>query len=98
MAIRDGFETVKRCVGYRAGGQDVPRFPANTGLLERCEPVYEELPGWNDPTASATSMSQLPANAVNYVQRIEELLGCRVQIVSTGPSRGETILREPVIP
>ena len=98
LDILDGFDTVKVCVGYRAGGQDVPRFPANTGLLERCEPVYEELPGWDEPTASATSMSQLPVNAIDYIRRIEELLGCRVQIVSTGPSRGETILRESIIP
>jgi len=98
LDILDGFKTVKICVGYRANGQDVPRFPANTGLLERCEPVYEELAGWVEPTASATSMSQLPVNAVNYIQRIEDLLACRVQIVSTGPSRGETILRESMIP
>jgi adenylosuccinate synthase len=98
LDILDGFKTVKICVGYRANGQDVTRFPANTGLLERCEPIYEELPGWDEPTASATSMSQLPVNAVSYIQRIEDLLGCRVQIVSTGPSRGETILRKSVIP
>ena len=98
LDILDGFKTVKICVGYRANGQDVPRFPANTGLLERCEPVYEELAGWVEPTASATTMSQLPVNAVNYIQRIEDLLACRVQIVSTGPSRGETILRESMIP
>ncbi len=97
LDILDGFPTVKVCVGYRADGMEVSRFPASTGLLERCEPVYEELPGWNEPTASATSMDQLPANAVSYINRIEELVGCRVQIVSTGPSRGETILREEVI-
>ena len=96
LDILDGFESVKLCVGYRADGEDVSRFPANTSLLARCEPVYEELPGWDRPTASATSMCQLPANAVAYIRRIEELVGCQAQIVSTGPSRAETIQRSPV--
>ena len=96
LDILDGFESVKLCVGYTVDGEKVDRFPANTSLLARCEPVYEELPGWNEPTASATKLCQLPANAVAYIRRIEELVGCRVQIVSTGPSRAETILLSPV--
>jgi len=96
LDILDGFESVKICVGYRADGQEVSRFPANTSLLSRCEPVYEELPGWDEPTASATKLCQLPASAVTYVRRIEELVGCKVQIVSTGPSRAETIQLSPV--
>ena len=98
LDILDGFPSVKICVGYRASGKELHRFPANTGLLEQCQPIYEELPGWDQPTASATSTSQLPDNAVAYVQRIEELVGCPVQIISTGPSREETILIQPVIP
>ena len=96
LDILDGFETVKVCVGYMVNGERLDRFPANTGLLARCEPIYEELPGWDQPTASATEQSQLPKNAKAYVKRIEELVGCRVQIISTGPSRGETIQVEPV--
>ena len=96
LDILDGFDSVKLCVGYMVDGEKVDRFPANTSLLARCEPVYEELPGWNEPTASATKLCQLPANAVAYIRRIEELVGCRVQIVSTGPSRAETILLSPV--
>ena len=96
LDILDGFESVKICVGYRVDGQDVERFPANTSLLARCEPVYEEMPGWNEPTASATKLCQLPSNAVAYIRRIEELVGCQVQIVSTGPSRAETIQVSPV--
>jgi adenylosuccinate synthase len=65
-------------------------------LLARCEPVYQELPGWDQPTASATKLSKLPQNAKAYVQCIEELLGCPVQIISTGPSRHETIQVKPV--
>jgi adenylosuccinate synthase len=96
LDILDSFSSVKICVGYRVDGQDVDRFPANTSLLARCEPVYEEMPGWDEPTASATSLCQLPANAVTYIRRIEDLVGCPVQIVSTGPSRAETIQVSPV--
>ena len=96
LDILDGFESVKICIGYQADGQYITRFPANTALLSRCQPIYEELPGWSQPTASATQLSQLPANAITYIRRIEELVGCRVQIVSTGPSRAETIQLSPV--
>ena len=60
-------------------------------------PVYEELPGWDTPTASSTKKDQLPVNALNYIQRVEDLVGCPVQIISTGPRREETILVEPVL-
>jgi adenylosuccinate synthase len=98
LDILDGFSTVKVCVGYRAGEEELGRFPANTSLLFRCQPVYQELPGWDQPTAGATSLSQLPQNAIAYVRRIEELVGCRVQIISTGPRREETILVQRPIP
>jgi len=98
LDILDGFSTVKICVGYRAGEEELGRFPANTSLLFRCQPVYQELPGWDQPTASATRLFQLPENAIAYVRRIEELVGCRVQIISTGPRREETILVQQPIP
>ena len=97
LDILDGSPSVKICVGYRADGRDLDRFPVNTSLLDRCQPVHEEFPGWDQPTAGATSLSQLPQNAIAYVRRIEELIGCKAQIISTGPSREETILVEPVI-
>ena len=97
LDILDGSPSVKICVGYRADGRELDRFPVNTSLLDRCQPIYEEFPGWDQPTASATSLSQLPQNAIAYVRRIEELVGCKVQVISTGPSREETILVEPVI-
>ena len=96
LDILDEFDSVKVCVGYEVDGKRVDRFPAYTGLLARCEPISEELPGWDQPTASATELSQLPENALAYVKRIEELVGCRVQIISTGPRREETIQVEPV--
>jgi len=96
LDILDEFDSVKVCVGYMVDGERIDRFPANTGLLARCEPIFEELPGWDKPTASATEMSQLPENALKYVRRIEELVRCKAQIISTGPSRAETIQVEPV--
>ena len=96
LDILDEFDSVNVCVGYEVDGKRVDRFPANTGLLARCEPIYEELPGWDQPTASATELSQLPENALAYVKRSEALVGCRVQIISTGPRREETIQVEPV--
>ena len=96
LDILDEFDSVKVCVGYKVDGERVDRFPTNTGLLARCEPIFEELPGWDKPTASATELSQLPENALAYVNRIEELVGCKVQIISTGPRREETIQVEPV--
>ena len=98
LDILDGFSSVKVCVGYLVDGHEVRRFPASTALLQRCQAIYEELPGWDRPTASTTSLSQLPENALAYVHRIEELVGCQVQIISTGPRRHETILIQPVIP
>ena len=98
LDILDGFPSVKVCVGYRADGRDVGGFPANTNLLAQCRPVYEELPGWDRPTASATDLSQLPENAIAYVRRIEELVGCPAQIISTGPRRDETIAVGQFIP
>ena len=98
LDILDGLRSVKVCVGYQVGGQKIDRFPSNTSLLAQCQPIYEEHPGWSQPTASATRLSQLPENAMSYVNRIEELVGCPVQIISTGPSREETIEVSRVIP
>ena len=98
LDILDGFSSVKVCVGYQVDGQRIDRFPSNTSLLAQCQPIYEEHPGWSQPTASATNLSQLPENAMSYVKRIEELVGCQVQIISTGPSREETIEVSRVIP
>jgi len=97
LDILDGFPFVKICVGYKVGDQEIDYFPANIALQEQCLPVYEELPGWDTPTASSTKKDQLPTNALNYIKRVEDLVGCRVQIISTGPRREETILVEPVL-
>ena len=97
LDVLDGFPSVKMCVGYKLDGKTIDHFPASAGLLERCEPEYEELPGWDEPTASATDMSQLPQQAVNYVKRVEELVGCPIHLISTGPRRWETIPIRPIL-
>ena len=97
LDILDGFSSVKICVGYQVGNEAIDYFPADIALQEKCVPVYEELPGWDTPTASSTKKDQLPVNALNYIQRVEDLVGCPVQIISTGPRREETILVEPVL-
>ena len=97
LDVLDGFPTIKVCVGYEVDGKPIDHFPASISVLEKCRPVYEELPGWDRPTASATEMPQLPAQAVAYIRRIEELIGCPALLISTGPSRWETISREPIL-
>ena len=97
LDVLDGFPTLKMCVGYTMDGVEIDHFPASIAQLERCKPVYEELPGWDVPTASSTDISQLPPEAVAYVRRIEELVGCRIHIISTGPRRWETIGIQPIL-
>jgi adenylosuccinate synthase len=97
LDVLDGLPSIKICVGYQLDGQKVENFPASTSALERCQPVLEECPGWDQPTASSTHISQLPKEAVAYVKRIEELVGSPVHLISTGPSRNETISVQPIL-
>lgn len=97
LDVLDGLDEVKICIGYRYEGgscediSDLP--PAGAEGYEKVIPVYESLPGWSESTFGAKSMEQLPQNALNYIQRIEQLLGIPVDVVSTGPDRVETIIR-----
>ena len=91
LDVLDGFPMVKISVGYRVNGKTLDYFPGNAALLERCQPIYEEMPGWDRPTAGATDVAQLPKKAMAYVERLEELIGCSFQLISTGPHREETI-------
>jgi adenylosuccinate synthase len=96
LDVLDGFETVKICTGYRLRGQDIDYLPANAAEQAECEPIYEEMPGWSETTAGARSWAQLPAQAIKYIRRIEELIETPVASVSTSPERDDTILvRDP---
>jgi len=98
LDVLDGMHSVKLCIGYQADGEAVDYFPSQPGLLERCTPIYEELAGWAEPTAGATSLQQLPPQAMAYVKRIEEIVGCTIDLVSTGPKRHESITVRPIVP
>lgn len=96
LDVLDGVESLKLCTGYTIDGKAVDIFPVGAEDAARCVPVYEEMPGWTETTVGAKSMDALPANALAYVKRIEELVGVPIDMVSTGPDREETIvLRHP---
>ena len=97
LDVLDGIDPVKICVAYEAGGRRIHRFPSQPGLLERAKPVWEEMPGWSAPTAGITDVSQLPFEAAAYVRRIEEVIGCPIDLISTGPRRDESIVVRPII-
>ncbi|MFO7854789.1 MAG: adenylosuccinate synthase [Paracoccaceae bacterium] len=92
LDVLDGFETVKICTGYRVDGREYDHLPTAAGLQARVEPIYETLPGWSASTAGARRWADLPAEAVKYVRRVEELVGRPVALVSTSPERDDTIL------
>ena len=96
LDVLDGFETLKICTGYRLGGAVIDYLPANAADQQACEPVYEEMAGWTESTAGARRWADLPAQAIKYIRRIEELIECPVASVSTSPERDDTILvRDP---
>jgi adenylosuccinate synthase len=92
LDVLDGFETLRICTGYRIGGVEYDYLPTAAALQAKVEPVYEEVEGWSESTAGARSWADLPAAAVKYVRRIEELIQCPVAMLSTSPERDDTIL------
>jgi len=96
LDVLDGLAKLKICVGYKVGGEAIGHFPAGLKAQAALEPVYEELDGWSETTAGARDTRHLPANAIKYVRRIEELIGAPVALLSTSPERDDTILmRDP---
>jgi adenylosuccinate synthase len=92
LDILDGLGDIQVCVGYRLDGREIDYLPAGEGAQARVEPIYETVAGWQEPTARARSWAELPAPAIKYVRRIEELVGCPVALLSTSPEREDTIL------
>ena len=92
LDILDGFAEIKVCIGYRLDGQVLEHLPAGQRDQARVEPIYETIPGWEGSTAGARSWADLPAQAIEYVRRIEELIGASVSVLSTSPERDDTIL------
>jgi adenylosuccinate synthase len=98
LDVLDGLSELKVCVGYRLDGNDVDHLPADANEQARLIPVYETLEGWSDSTRGARSWADLPATAIKYVRRVEELIGAPVAILSTSPEREDTILvRDPFV-
>lgn len=94
LDVLDGMEEVCVCVGYKIDGDFSELLPVGAEDTARCQPVYESLPGWSDSTVGAKSHDELPANARRYLDRIEALCGVPVDMISTGPDREETIVRQ----
>ncbi|MFC6688575.1 adenylosuccinate synthase [Jhaorihella thermophila] len=92
LDVLDGFETLKICVGYELDGERIDHLPTAADHQARCKPIYEEMPGWSESTEGARSWADLPANAIKYVRRVEELIECPVALLSTSPERDDTIL------
>ena len=92
LDVLDGFEVLKICTGYECDGQKLDYFPSNAADQAKCTPIYEEMPGWSETTYGARSWAELPANAVKYIRRVEELTGLPVALLSTSPERDDTIL------
>jgi adenylosuccinate synthase len=92
LDVLDGLPDLQVCTGYRLDGRVIEYLPASESAQKRVEPVYETIPGWSGSTAGARSWADLPAEAVKYVRRIEELIGAPVTLLSTSPERDDTIL------
>ena len=96
LDVLDGFEELKICVGYRIGDRDYDYLPPHAADQANVEPIYETITGWSETTAGARSWADLPAAAIKYIRRVEELIRCPVALVSTSPERDDTILvRDP---
>ena len=96
LDVLDGFNEIRVCTGYRLDGQTIDYFPSSVSGQAAVEPVWESLEGWSESTQGARSWAELPATAVKYVRRIEELIGAPVALLSTSPERDDTILvRDP---
>ena len=96
--VLDGMETVKICTGYRLHGKELDYFPAHAADQANVQPIYEEMEGWSGTTAGARRWADLPAQAIKYIQRVQELIETPVALVSTSPEREDTILvRDPFV-
>ena len=92
LDVLDGFPEIQVCVGYRLDGAALDHLPASTVRQARVEPVFEAMEGWSESTRGARSWADLPATAVKYIRRIEEMIEAPVHLLSTSPERDDTIM------
>jgi adenylosuccinate synthase len=97
LDILDVLPSLKICVGYKLEGKTINYFPPSVAALARCQPIYEELPGWQAPTTDIRQFNKLPAKARQYIKRLEELIGCPVNLICVGPERGQVIQKTPIL-
>ena len=97
LDILDTLPRLKICVSYKLDGKTLDYFPGSVATLERCQPVYIELPGWQVPISHIRQYGELPIEAQQYVARLEELISCPVNIISVGAERGQTIHKMPIL-
>ena len=91
LDVLSGFPTVKVCTGYRADGELYDDFPPHQSLVHNAEPVFEELEGWDEPLGEARSIEDLPAAARKYLDRLQDLAGVPIGVVSVGPAREQSL-------
>ncbi|HUU65425.1 MAG TPA: adenylosuccinate synthase [Dehalococcoidales bacterium] len=97
LDVLDTLPSLKISVGYKLDGQTIDYFPASAAALDRCQPVYEELPGWQVPISDIRDFEQLPLPARQYITRLEELISCPISLISVGMRREQTILKMPIL-
>ena len=96
LDVLDGFKEINVCIGYQYEGKIYDYLPASPKIQAGVTPLYETIPGWSETTRGARSWAELPAQAIKYIRRIEELIECQVALLSTSPKREDTILvRDP---
>lgn len=96
LDVMSGFDTIKICKAYKLDGKEIYGLPATVKDIERCEPVYEELPGWKEDITHVKSFEELPVNCQNYIHKIEELVHCPVRMFSVGPDREQTVVLKDI--
>ena len=92
LDVLDGLEELLICTGYRSRGEVLSHYPASMSRQADVEPIYEVMPGWSESTYGARSWKDLPATAIKYIRRVEELIEAPVALLSTSPEREDTIL------
>lgn len=96
LDVLSGFDTIKICTAYEYEGQIIEHFPASLEMLEKCKPIYKEFKGWSEDITSCTTYEALPQNAKDYIEAIEKAVEVPVKIISVGPKRSQTIIREEI--
>ena len=92
LDVLDGLETLMLCTGYELDGETIDILPMGADDIARCKPIYETLPGWSDTTVGVTELAKLPQAARRYLERIEQVTGVPIAMVSTSPDRDHTIM------